>query len=138
MWLPLIGLLLGLVIGSILNRLTVGGASLGSVLSAAIPPDFRIEYTRYTAIAILAAMDSVLGAVRADVEGKYDNLVFISGFTINSLLAFLLTLLGDRLGIELEYAAIVAFGVRMFTNLAIIRRRWLTDVREWWCGRRTG
>jgi small basic protein len=134
MWLPLIGLLLGLVIGSILNRLPVGGASLGSVLSAAIP----IEYTRYTAIAILAAMDSVLGALRADAEGQYDNLVFVSGFTINSLLAFLLTLLGDRLGIELEYAAIVAFGVRMFTNLAIIRRRWLADVREWWHGHRTG
>jgi small basic protein len=52
-------------------------------------------------------------------------------------LASLLTLLGDRLGIDLEYAAIVAFGVRMFTNLAIIRRRVLTDVREWWQKQRT-
>ena len=129
MWVTLIGLLLGLVIGSILNRVPLGGA-----LSAAIP----IEYTRYTAIAILAAMDSVLGALRADVENQYDNWVFISGFLINSLLAALLTLLGDRLGVELEYAAIVAFGVRMFTNLAIIRRRLLEKVREWWQEQRTG
>jgi small basic protein len=126
MWWPLIGLLLGLVIGSILNRMPLG--------SAAIP----IEYTRYTAIAILAAMDSVLGALRADVEDQYDNWIFISGFLINSLLAALLTLLGDRLGVELEYAAIVAFGVRMFTNLAIIRRRLLANVREWWHRQQTG
>jgi len=36
-----------------------------------------------------------------------------------------LTYLGDRLGVELHLAAIVAFGVRLFNNLAIIRRRFL-------------
>ena len=140
MWLTLIGLLLGLIIGSILNRVSSAGVAgpqggaLRSILSAAIP----IEYTRYTAIAILAAMDSILGALRADVEDQYDNLVFVSGFVINSLLAALLTLLGDRLGVELEYAAIVAFGVRMFNNLAIIRRRLLADIRKWWHSRQAG
>jgi small basic protein len=114
MWLPLIGLLIGLIIGS--------------VFSITIP----VEYTRYTAVAILAALDSVLGALRADMEKKYDNLIFVSGFFVNALLAVLLTLLGDRLGVELYYAAIVAFGVRMFTNLAIIRRGLLIRTREWW------
>jgi small basic protein len=120
MWLPLIGLLVGLIIGS--------------VLSITIP----VEYTRYTAIAILAALDSVLGALRADMEGRYDNLVFVSGFLVNALLAVLLTLLGDRLGVELHYAAIVAFGVRMFANLASIRRGLLSQAREWWHGRGVG
>jgi small basic protein len=115
MWLPLIGLLVGLIIGSIFS-ITIPG-----------------EYSRYTAIAILAALDAVFGALRADMEGEYDNLAFISGFLANAFLAVLLTLLGDRLGVELHYAAIVAFGVRMFTNLAIIRRKLLTRVREWWC-----
>lgn len=114
MWLPLIGLLIGLIIGS--------------VFSITIPA----EYTRYTAVAILAALDSVLGALRADMEKKYDNWIFVSGFSVNALLAVLLTLLGDRLGVELYYAAIVAFGVRMFTNLAIIRRGLLVRTREWW------
>ena len=136
MWYTLIGLLLGLIIGSILNR--VPGGAPGGVLPAALPAVIPIEYTRYTAIAILAAMDSILGALRADVENQYDNLVFISGFLINSLLAALLTLLGDRLGIELEYAAIVAFGVRMFNNLAIIRRRLLANAHKWWQRQRTG
>jgi len=114
MWLPLIGLLLGVI--------------LGSIFSISIPA----EYTRYTAVAILAALDSVLGAVRADMEDQYDNLVFVSGFLINAILAVLLTLLGDRLGVELYTAAVVAFGVRMFYNLAIIRRLLLNRVRSWW------
>ena len=107
MWLPIIGLLVGVVIGS--------------VFSITIPA----QYSRYTAIAILAASDSILGAARAQLEGQYDNRIFISGFCVNTLLAGLLTFVGDRLGVELYYAAIVAFGVRLFNNLAIIRRHFL-------------
>ena len=107
MWLPVIGLLLGIAIGF--------------VFSLSVPA----EYSRYTAMAILAALDSVLGAVRAELQGEYDNKVFLSGLVVNALLAAGLTFLGDRLGVELYYAAIVAFGVRLFGNLAIIRRRFL-------------
>ena len=119
MWLPLIGLLAGLIIGSI--------------LTITIP----VDYARYTALAILAALDSVLGAVRADMRDQYDNLVFVSGFITNAFLAVLLTILGDRLGVELYYAAIIAFGVRMFNNLAIIRRLLLTRLRAWWREQKT-
>jgi len=106
-WLPALGLLLGLVVGSL--------------MSLSVP----IEYSRYAAVGILAALDSVLGAVRAELDGTYQNKVFLSGFISNALLAALLTYLGDRLGVELHLAAIVAFGVRLFNNLAIIRRRLL-------------
>ncbi len=105
LWLPIVGLLAGIVVGSL--------------LSISIPAD----YSRYTAMAILAALDSILGAVRAELEGQYDNKVFVSGFFANAILAGSLTFLGDRLGVELYYAAVVAFGVRLFNNLAIIRRR---------------
>jgi small basic protein len=118
MWMPLIGLLLGLVIGSI--------------FSITIP----VEYARYTALAILAALDSVLGALRADMQDQYDNLIFLSGFFVNAILAVLLTFVGDRLGVELHYAAIIAFGVRMFNNLAIIRRLLLNRIQGWWRGRK--
>ena len=106
-WLPALGLFLGLVVGT--------------VLSLSVP----VEYSRYAAVGILAALDSVLGAVRAELDGTYQNKVFLSGFISNALLAALLTYLGDRLGVELHLAAIVAFGVRLFNNLAIIRRRLL-------------
>jgi small basic protein len=106
-WLPVLGLLIGLV--------------LGAALSLTIPA----EYSRYTAMAILAALDSVLGAVRAEMDGEFDNRVFLTGFFANIILAGGLTYLGDRLGVELYMAAIVAFGVRLFDNLAIIRRQLL-------------
>ena len=104
MWWSLVGLLIGIIIGS--------------VFSLQIPA----QYSRYTAMAILAALDSVMGALRAELEGEYDNLIFLTGFFGNALLAAGLTLLGDRMGVELYLAAIVAFGVRLFNNLAIIRR----------------
>jgi small basic protein len=107
MWLPIIGLLVGVAISYL--------------LSITIPA----QYSRYTAMAILAASDSVLGAARAHLEGQYDNRVFISGFCVNAILAGFLTFVGDRLGVELYYAAIVAFGVRLFNNLGMIRRHFL-------------
>ena len=107
MWLPALGLLAGIV--------------AGLLFSLSIPAD----YARYTAIAVLAALDSILGAARAELESQYDNRVFISGLLTNMLLAGLLTFLGDRLGVELYFAAIVAFGARLFNNMGIIRRRLL-------------
>ena len=104
-WLALLGLLMGVM--------------LGLAFSVNVPA----EYSRYTAMAILAALDSVFGAVRAELEGQFDNRIFLSGFFANIVLASALTLLGDRLGVELYIAAIVAFGVRTFNNLAIIRRQ---------------
>ena len=107
MWLPIIGLLVGVIISYL--------------FSITIP----VQYSRYTALAILAASDSILGAARARLEDQYDNKVFISGFCVNALLAGFLAFVGDHLGVELHYAAIVAFGVRLFDNLAIIRRHFL-------------
>jgi small basic protein len=112
MWVPALGLLIGIIIGM--------------MFSLSVPAD----YARYTAIAILAALDSILGAARSEIEGAYDNGVFVSGLLTNMLLAGLLTFLGDRLGVELYFAAIVAFGVRLFNNLAVIRRRLLAHWRH--------
>ena len=51
--------------------------------------------------------------------------MFLSGLLLNSLAAGALTYLGDRLGVDLYLAAIVAFGVRIFDNIAVIRRHLL-------------
>ena len=49
------------------------------------------EFARYSARAIVAALDSVLGAVRAERDGIYDNRIFVSGFITNASVASLLT-----------------------------------------------
>ncbi|MBP6491516.1 MAG: small basic family protein [Clostridia bacterium] len=96
----------------------IGGIVLGFMLNISYPT----EYSFYITMGLLAAIDSILGAARSHLEGKYNNLIFISGFVTNAILAGLLAYLGDRLGIPLYYAAILVFGGRLFQNIAVIRR----------------
>lgn len=94
------------------------GLTLGFVLNFSYPS----EYSFYITMALLAAMDSLLGAVRSYMEEKYNNVIFISGFLTNAILAAVLVYLGDLLGVPLYYAVIFVFGGRLFQNLAVIRR----------------
>ena len=107
MLLPLAGLLVGVLAGLVLN----------------VNVDFA--FSRYSAVAILAALDSVLGAVRAELDGVYDNRIFISGFVVNAIVAVLLTFIGDRLSIDLYLVALINFGFRIFNNVALIRRHFI-------------
>jgi small basic protein len=107
LWLPLVGLGIGILLGLMLN--------------VSVSP----ELARYTAVAILAGLDSILGAVRAELDGHYDNRIFLTGFLANTLVAVVLTFLGDRLGIDLYLVALIAFGLRIFQNVALIRRHFL-------------
>lgn len=104
MWLPFLGLTLGVV--------------LGSIFTFKIP----IIFAKYLSVAVLASMDSVLGGFKGVLEDKFDGALLLSGFFINALMAALLAYIGDKMGVDLYYAAIFAFGVRIFNNLAVIRR----------------
>ena len=97
----------------------------GIVIGLLFPFSLPAEYGKFLAVALLASLDSVFGGMRAAMEEKFDNAVFISGFFVNALLAVLLVFIGDRLGIDLYYVASLAFGLRIFQNLAIIRRYFL-------------
>ena len=111
-------LLLGLLLGVI-------GLVIGILLGFNIPLLLPQTYAKYMSVAALAAMDSVFGGIRAGMEDNYRNDIFLTGFFSNALLAAGLAFLGERLGIDLYLAAVVAFGVRLFQNLAIIRRHLL-------------
>jgi small basic protein len=110
---PILGLIAGLLIGIF------------------IPYHIPQEYSTYAAVAILAALDSVLGALSASLEGKFNIKIFLTGFFGNSLLAAGLAYIGDRLGIQLYLAALFAFGNRIFLNFGNIRRRMfkLNDIK---------
>lgn len=104
MWLPFLGLLLGI--------------SFGLLTNIQIPT----IYENYLSIAVLAALDTLFGGIRAQLQQVYDDKVFMSGFFFNIILAAGLAFLGVHLGVDLYLAAIFAFGVRLFQNIAIIRR----------------
>jgi small basic protein len=105
--------------------LPILGLLAGVLLGLALRLNLPLDVARYTAVGILAALDSLLGAFRAELEGTFDTRVFLSGFFMNGLLAAGLTFLGDRLGIDLYLVALFAFGWRLFQNAAIIRRHFL-------------
>jgi small basic protein len=104
MWLPLLGLIIGVILG---------------LLSEIRIPD---EYSNYLSIAVLASLDTLFGGIRAHLQNLYDEKVFVSGFFFNIVLAASLAFLGVHLGVDLYLAAVFAFGVRLFQNIAVIRR----------------
>nr|WP_246220800.1 small basic family protein [Phytoactinopolyspora mesophila] len=83
-----------------------------------------LELQPYMPIAIVAALDAVFGGIRAVMEGIFDNKVFVVSFVANVLIAALIVFLGDQLGVgaQLSTAVIVVLGIRIFTNVASIRR----------------
>ena len=98
---------------------------IGCILGALIginAPIISYTYSNYLAIAIIAALDSVFGGVCSVVKKNFDLKIFLSGFFGNAILSILLTLLGEKLNVDIYLAAIIVFVGRMFNNLAIIRR----------------
>ena len=85
-------------------------------------PMISYTYSSYLAIAVVADLDSVFGGITSVINKKFDLKIFITGFFGNAILAILLTILGQKLNVDIYLAAIVVFVGRMFVNLAIIRR----------------
>ncbi len=106
---------------------TLAGISIGLLTQYSIP----VEYTKYTAIIIIAILDSIFGAVRAEVEHKtYDSKILLSGLILNTLLATLITFLGEKVGLDLYLAVSFVFIFRIFTNLGKIRRAVIEKLRS--------
>ena len=104
MWLiPLFGLVTGLLIGYILNI------------------EIPISLVKYLSIGVLAAIDSIFGGIKSIQNRTFNSIFLVTGFFTNILLAAFFAFLGDKLGIDLYLAAVFAFGVRIFSNLAKIR-----------------
>ena len=101
---------------------------IGCILGAIIginAPTISYTFSNYSAIAIIAALDSVFGGITSVLKGNFDIKIFITGFFGNAILSILLTWLGVKLNVDIYLAAIVVFVGRMFTNLAIIRRYYI-------------
>lgn len=99
------------------------GILIGIIINFSIP----IEFIKYTAVIIIGIIDSILGAVKAEVKGisnkdKYSALIFTTGLLTNISVAVIITFLGEYLGLDLYLAVTVVFTLRIFTNIAKIRR----------------
>ena len=102
--LPLFSLLIGFLVIYLLN--------------VSVP----LGYGDYTSLIILASVDAIAGGARARLEGHFDDAIFITGVIFNSLAAVAMAYVGDRMGMALYLAPMVALGVRIYYNIGHIRR----------------
>ncbi len=98
------------------------GLAVGIVLGLFFPMYIPPEYTTYVAVALLAAIDSLLGALHAQAKQTFQFNIFVTGFFFNMLMAVVLTYFGNLLSLDLYLAAVVVFGTRIFQNIAGLRR----------------
>lgn len=107
------------------------GLLLGLYMTAPLTP-FLMKFSNYVGLAVLAGFDTIVGGVRAALQGNFDEGIFLSGFFVNMLMASLLTYVGNQvLGVDLTMAVVVVFGLRIFNNLAVIRRILLDRLMRW-------
>ena len=78
---PAIALIVGLVIGLVLD------------------PSVPVWMQPYLPIAVIAALDAVFGALRAVLDGIFDDKVFVISFLSNVVVAALIVFIGDQLGV---------------------------------------
>ncbi|MCI1263288.1 MAG: small basic family protein [Tetrasphaera jenkinsii] len=100
------------------------GLAIGILIGVLVQPDVPIWLLPYLPIAVVAALDAVFGGVRAVLDGIFDDKVFVVSFLSNVLVAAFIVFLGDQLGVgsQLSTGIVVVLGVRIFSNVASIRR----------------
>jgi small basic protein len=98
----------------------IGGILIGLFLQPEVP----LWLQPYLPIAVIAALDAVFGAVRAVLDGIFNDKVFVVSFLANVVVAAFIVYLGDQLGVggQLQTGVVVVLGIRIFSNVAAIRR----------------
>jgi small basic protein len=78
----------------------------------------------YLPIAIVAALDAVVGGFKALMQKRFDDRIFAVSFLSNVLIASLLVFIGDQLGVgaQMSTGVVVVLAMRIFANAAVIRR----------------
>ncbi|MEW5821399.1 MAG: DUF1290 domain-containing protein [Cyanobacteriota bacterium] len=105
MWIPIIGLLIGLVVGGLL------------------PVSIPIINTQINTILVITATDALFNGFLNKLEGKFSTMLFSIEFLLNTLLAIGIVYFGIIMGIDLFLAITIIFGVRIFHNLSQINQK---------------
>jgi len=96
------------------------GVTAGLLLDPAVPGWLQ----PYLPIAVVAALDAIFGAIRASLEGMFSDRVFLVSFVSNIAVAAFIVFVGDQLGVgaQLSTGVVVVLAMRIFVNVAAIRR----------------
>ncbi|AZZ39363.1 DUF1290 domain-containing protein [Acidipropionibacterium jensenii] len=104
--------------------IAVAGLIIGVILGLVLNPSLPVTLQPYLPIMIVAALDALVGAARAYLGHTFSDKVFVVSFLSNVLIAGLMVWVGDQIGVgsQLSTAVVVVLGIRIFTNVAAIRR----------------
>lgn len=104
------------------------GLAIGIALGLLFDPTVPADMQPYLPIAVVAALDALFGALRALLDGIFSDKVFVVSFVSNVVVAVLIVFIGDRLGVggQLTTGIIVVLSIRIFSNVAAIRRHLLS------------
>lgn len=99
------------------------GVLLGFIFHPAVP----LWLQPYLPIAVVAALDAVFGAFRSVLDGIFNDRIFVVSFLSNVLVAAIIVFLGDQLGVgsQMSTGVVVVLTMRIFANVAAIRRHLL-------------
>lgn len=105
--------------------LAVIGIVVGVAIGLLLEPTLPAFIEPYLPIAIVAAIDAILGAARAHLDGVFSDRVFAVSFISNVFIAGLIVFVGDQIGVgsQLSTGVVVVLGIRIFNNAAAIRRK---------------
>ena len=103
------------------------GLLVGIVLGLLFQPTVPVWLQPYLPIAVVAALDAVFGAFRSVLDGLFNDRIFVISFLSNVLVAAVIVFLGDQLGVgsQMSTGVVVVLTMRIFANVAAIRRHLL-------------
>ena len=103
------------------------GLLVGIVLGLLLQPTVPVWLQPYLPIAVVAALDAVFGAFRSVLDGLFIDRIFVISFLSNVLVAAVIVFLGDQLGVgsQMSTGVVVVLTMRIFANVAAIRRHLL-------------
>jgi len=86
------------------------GILIGIGIGFLLPITLPLEYSKYMSVALLATLDSVFGGLRAGTKQKFDTTIFLTPPPI-----------------DLYMVALISFGLRIFKNIAALRRHFFKN-----------
>jgi len=107
--------------------IALAGLLVGIIAGLILEPTVPVWMQPYLPVAIIAALDAVVGATRALLDGVFRDRVFVISFLSNVLVAAIIVWIGDLLGVgaQMSTGVIVVLTMRIFSNAAAIRRHLL-------------
>lgn len=100
------------------------GLVVGILAGLILEPTVPLWLEPYLPIAVIAALDAVVGAGRALLDGVFRDRVFVISFISNVVVAAVIVWIGDLLGVgsQMSTGVVVVLTMRIFSNAAAIRR----------------